>query len=94
MRTSLTIIVSAAILFLCGCAALEEITPVSQAEADRMAVAQSKDVDSAIRGVEQGDPLDAILGGGGALLATILLSRFRRRTQLAKATLEKKAPSA
>lgn len=66
-----------------GCAALEEITPVSQADAARMAEAQAADVDAAYRAAEEGNPVEALLAGGGALLCTILLSRWRRRNRIA-----------
>ncbi len=88
MRTALIVLFAS---LLVGCAALEAVTPVSQAEVNEMAEAQAKDMQAAVEAAESGDPLGAALGSLGVLASGALLyySRKRRAPEIAAAVIKK-----
>ena len=74
---------------LIGCAALDAVTPVSQSEMEEMLGAQRRDTDASVAAAAEGDYITAITSGLGAIAAGVLLSRRRRRKQLAADLLAK-----
>ena len=96
MRTTILILCAAALLG--GCAALESITPVSQAEVAERLEAQAEYQAGAIEAAEEGRTFDSLWYSLGAAItaigAGVGLSRKRRAPEIAKAKVEAAGGSA